>query len=70
MPDIRTFAVLFVDMQHKRQMADYDPYGRWHKSEVAEDIDAAADIVATFERVPVQDRRAFAVYVLLRSRNT
>ena len=57
-------------MQHKRQMADYDPYGRWHKSEVAEDIDAAADIVARFERVPVQDRRAFAVYVLLRSRNT
>ena len=58
-------STLFVDMQHKRHRADYDPLGRWHKSEVAEDIDAAEDIIARFERVPVQDQRAFAVYVLL-----
>ena len=67
-PEIGTFATLFVDMQHKRHRADYDPLGRWHKSEVAEDIDAAEDIIARFERVPVQDQRAFAVYVLLQSR--
>ena len=69
-PEIETFAILFVDMQRRRHRADYDPEGRWHKSEVAEDIDAAADIVARFERVPVQDQRAFAVYVLLRGRET
>jgi hypothetical protein len=60
---------VFVDMQHKRHMADYDPFGRWHKSEVAEDIDTAAEIVVQFEQAPVRDRRAFAVYVLLQSRN-
>ena len=57
-------------MQHKRHRADYDPDGRWRKSEVAEDIDSAADIIDQFERAPVQDRRSFAVYVLLRSRKT
>ena len=67
-PEIGTFAILFVDIQHKRHGADYDPFGRWYKSEVAEDIDTAADIIDQFERAPMQDRRAFAVYVLLRSR--
>ena len=69
-PEIGAFAILFVDMQRKRHIADYDPEGRWHKSEVAEDIDTTADIIARFERAPVQDRRAFAVYVLLKSRKT
>ena len=57
-------------MQLKRHIADYDPYGRWYKSEVSEDIDAAADIITRFERVPAQDRRKFAVHVLLKSRKS
>ena len=69
-PEIETFAILFVDMQRKRHKADYDPEGRWHKSDVAEDIDDAEEIIDRFEQVPAQDRRAFAVYVLLRDRKT
>ena len=57
-------------MQRKRHMADYDPEGRWNKSEVAEDIDDAANIIERFEQTPIRDRRAFAVYVLLQSRKT
>ena len=57
-------------MQRKRHIADYDPEGRWNKSEVAEDIDDAANIIDRFEQAPIRDRRAFAVYVLLQSRKT
>ena len=57
-------------MQRKRHIADYDSEGRWNKSEVAEDIDDAANIIDRFEQAPIRDRRAFAVYVLLQSRKT
>ena len=57
-------------MQRKRHRADYDPEGRWHKSEVAEDIEDAEKIIDRFEQTPMRDRRAFAVYVLLRNRRT
>ena len=55
-------------MQQKRHQADYDPEGRWRKSYVEEDINAAADAIESIEAAPVQDRRAFAVFVLLRNR--
>ena len=57
-------------MQRKRHMADYDPEGRWNKSEVAEDIDDAENIIDRFEQASIRDRRAFAVYVLPQSRKT
>ena len=55
-------------MQDKRHRADYDPDEVSYKSEVLEDIDEAADILSRFQKVPVKDRRAFAVYVLLELR--
>ena len=69
---IERFADVFTDMQRKRHLADYEPQtpdGHWRKPEVEEDIDAAADAIEAFEAAPVQDRRAFAVFVLLRNRN-
>ena len=63
---------MFVDMQHKRRRADYDPRspdGRWKKSDVEAHIAAAAEAIAGFEAAPLPDRRAFAVLVLLKSRN-
>ena len=66
--DIQDFASVFVEMQDKRHRADYDPDEVSYKSEVLEDIDEAADILSRFQKVPVKDRRAFAVYVLLELR--
>ena len=56
-------------MQQKRHRADYDPEGRWRKSDVEEDIDEAARTIDSFEAAPLRDRRAFAIFVLLRNRN-
>ena len=67
-PEIQEFAGLFVDMQRKRHRADYASEGHWLKSEVADDIAQAAAAIALLERAPLKDRRAFAIYVLLRLR--
>lgn len=69
---IRTLADQFVDMQRKRERADYEPStpeGRWIKSDVEEDIENTADAIEDFDTVPLRHRRAFAVFVLLKSRN-
>ena len=71
-PGIEGFAEVFVDMQRKRHRADYEPQapdGRWRKSDVAGHIAAAADTIEEFEAAPLKDRRAFAVFVLLKSRS-
>ena len=71
-PGIERFAEVFVDMQGKRHRADYEPRpleGRWKKSDVADHIAAAAETIAGFEAAPLPDRRAFAVFVLLKSRS-
>ena len=69
--EVRNFADQFVDIQGKRAEADYDPeapQGRWSKADVAEDIDTSEDAIERFETAPLRDRRAFAVFVLLRHR--
>ena len=55
-------------MQYKRHSADYDPYEVFYKSAILQDIDDAEDVLNRFKKVPVKDRRAFAVYVLLELR--
>ena len=67
--EIRELAESFADMQQKRQLADYDPETRWRKSDVEEDIDEAADTIDRFEAASAWERRAFAVFVLLRNRS-
>ena len=67
-PEIQEFAGSFVDMQRKRHRADYASEGHWLESEVADDISQAAAAIALLEGAPLKDRRAFAVYVLLRFR--
>ena len=63
--EIQDFAERFVDMQQKRHEADYDPDATFSKSDVIQDITDAEDVIHCFNSVPVRDRRAFAVYVLL-----
>jgi hypothetical protein len=65
---IRGFADLFVELQSRRHTADYDPDYRTYKTSVAADIDAAEAVIHAYLTAPAKDRRAFAVWVLFRSR--
>lgn len=67
--EIEDFANMFVTMQIKRHAADYDPTSQFTKSAVAQDIVDAETVIQDFSRAPIKDRRAFAAYVLFRTRN-
>ena len=66
--DIEDFANVFVALQTKRHAADYDPEARFYKSEVRQDIADAEDVMKRFGLTPVKDRRAFAAFVLFKTR--
>lgn len=66
--EIRTFAGFFSAMQIKRHAADYDPSIRVDQSEARIDVEQAATLIPTFLAAPARDRRAFAAFVLLKSR--
>ena len=68
--EVQAFAVRFTDMQRKRESADYSPDGTFYKSDVLKDIETTENVIAQFLKVPLKDRRAFAVYVLLDIRNS
>lgn len=67
---IRDFADAFVEAQGKRHAADYDPRldPQFNKSNVEQNILAAEYAIRRLRQSPVMDRRAFAIYVLLRYR--
>ena len=65
---IRDFGEEFVVMQLKRHAADYAPGGSYYKSAVLSDIVNAEGVIRRFLRVPAKDRRAFAAWVVLRTR--
>lgn len=67
---IQDFANVFVAMQAKRHDADYNPFHKTTKSEVTTDINAVEAAIDDFEAAPLKDRRAFAVWVLLKERKT
>jgi hypothetical protein len=67
--DIQDFANVFLTLQQKRHIADYDPVAKFFKSSVTADIDQAEAAINVFKTVNVKDRRAFCAYVLLRERN-
>lgn len=64
-PEIRSFARLFVEMQGQRHSADYGPDAVFDKFQVLQDIDDTEAAINRFNEAPRQDRRAFAIYVLL-----
>lgn len=55
-------------MRRKRATADYDPSHRHYKSGAAGDLDAARRAIRRFDRASPETQRAFAIYLLLRSR--
>jgi uncharacterized protein (UPF0332 family) len=68
--EIQDFADQFVQMQEKRHRADYDPQETFYESSVRADIEAARVAIEAFETAPLEDRRAFAAYVLFKFRDT
>ncbi len=67
-PGILDFAMLFTAMKRERERADYDPDARFTKAEVTQHINETATTISGFLATSIKDRRAFAVYVLLRTR--
>ena len=67
---IQRFVDRFVTMQEERESADYDPAGTFEQLAVIGDINLSEDAITQFRQAPEQDRRSFAVYVLLNLRNT
>ena len=67
-PEIQDLGEHFVDMQRRRHYADYDPETDLDRSAVMTFIDDTERVIAGFENLGARDRRAFAVYVLLRNR--
>lgn len=66
---IQRFASFFVVMQAHRHAADYDPSVGYFKSQVLALISDADQVIDEFQSSPAKDRRAFAVYVLLKLRS-
>ena len=66
--EVEDFANAFVSLQEKRHSADYDPFARFNKLEVESDIAAARRVIEGFQSASTKHRRAFAVYVLFKTR--
>lgn len=64
-PEIRNFAAWFSEMQQKRHQADYAPDADFGREETNQLITEAEDAIRGLDNVPVQQRRAFAVHVLM-----
>ena len=62
---IQNFANLFVRLQQERHRADYAPYGDFYKDAVVQYVADAEYQLSRFAKVPLRDRRAFAIYVLM-----
>ena len=65
---IQDFGDWFVSMQRFRHHADYAPVTDFNRSNVVDYIDRTESVIAQFNTVPTRDRRAFAIYALLRMR--
>ena len=66
--DVQDFAEHFANMQLHRQFADYAPVTDFDRSRVAYLVDLTERTINLFNGVPTRDRRAFAIYVLFRTR--
>ena len=68
MPTIQALSNHFVATQISRHQADYEPDTDFEQQEIAAIITQIDAAIAAFRGVPAPDRRAFAVYVLMRER--
>lgn len=65
---IQRLADYFVFAQSRRHLADYDPNVNFVHQEILTAITEASEYITAFRSTPPQERRAFAVYILMRER--
>lgn len=65
---IQDLADYFVFAQKRRHRADYDPDVNFAQHEIMPAITEAGDYIAAFRATLTQERRAFAVHILMRER--
>tara|TARA_R110002124_G_scaffold66769_4_gene181557 strand:+ start:3566 stop:3796 length:231 start_codon:yes stop_codon:yes gene_type:complete len=65
---IEDFGNQFVNLQESRHNADYEPTVMFARTDVNTQIDTAERAIRSFNKVALKDRRAFAVWVLMKSR--
>lgn len=63
--EVRTIARTFVDLQQRRQLADYDLTERFTRSDVLGLIEQAETAIRKFEQAPVSIERKFFLACLL-----
>jgi len=66
--EIKDFAADLVELQRKRHSADYDPFYSVTKSLLKADTFLVEQSIASYRKAPYKDRKAFSVYVMLKSR--
>ena len=66
--DVQQFGNHFAEMQRYRHYADYAPATDFDRFRVVRLVDQTHQIISQFNSVTVRDRRAFAIYVLFRTR--
>ena len=67
--DIQAFAASFALLQRQREVADYEPNADHSRHRVEDLAEEARQAVQLLESADARDRRAFALYVLLRLRS-
>jgi hypothetical protein len=65
---IQDFANLFAQTQTKRHEADYDPTSTFARSDIPVTIASVEAAIKDFKNAPKKDKRAFAVWILIKSR--
>ncbi len=65
---IQSLAGHFVLLQTRRHRADYDPDATFSQPDVLDTITQIDETIAAFRNAPARERRAFAVFVLMRER--
>ena len=65
---VKNLAGQFVDLQSARHRADYDPDEIFSGQDVLISVSEAIAYISAFQAAPELERRAFAVYVLMRDR--
>ena len=68
LPPVQRLADFVAVIQDLRHRADYDPDTSFVQQEVVALINEADNRITAFRAVPARERRAFAVYVLMRER--
>jgi uncharacterized protein (UPF0332 family) len=67
-PEVQHFCEIFVQLQGKRHEADYDPEIRFTLSNVEQEIYSAEEAIRAINSLPLSDKKAFAIWVLLKPR--